>query len=134
MPALAALVAITVVWGLTFVQVKNAVAVYPVVPFLAIRFLIATLVLLPFGLRRAGSIGRSGLGAAVIAGTLLAAGYTLQTLGLERTSVSSAGFITGMYVVLTPVIRSLRTPSPTATAETRASSSKESSSRRSRKR
>ena len=104
MPALAALVAITVVWGLTFVQVKNAVAVYPVVPFLAIRFLIATLVLLPFGLRRAGSIGRSGLGAAVIAGTLLAAGYTLQTLGLERTSVSSAGFITGMYVVLTPVI------------------------------
>ncbi len=38
------------------------------------------------------------------AGVLLAAGYLLQTLGLERTSVSSAGFVTGMYVVLTPLI------------------------------
>ena len=38
------------------------------------------------------------------AGALLGAGYVLQTLGLERTSVSSAGFITGMYVVLTPLI------------------------------
>ena len=41
---------------------------------------------------------------AALAGGLLAAGYTLQTLGLERTSVSSAGFITGMYVVLTPLL------------------------------
>jgi drug/metabolite transporter (DMT)-like permease len=104
MPALLALVAVTVVWGLTFVQVKDAVAVYPVMPFLALRFLIATLVLLPFGLRRARTIGRSGVVAAMVAGGLLAAGYTLQTFGLERTSVSSAGFITGTYVVLTPIL------------------------------
>jgi len=104
MPALLALVAVTVVWGLTFVQVKDAVAVYPVMPFLALRFLIATLVLLPFGFRRAKTIGRSGVAAALVAGGLLAAGYTLQTFGLERTSVSSAGFITGTYVVLTPIL------------------------------
>ena len=42
--------------------------------------------------------------AASFAGALLAAGYVLQTFGLERTSVSSAGFITGMYVVLTPLL------------------------------
>jgi drug/metabolite transporter (DMT)-like permease len=104
MPALLALVAVTVVWGLTFVQVKDAVAIYPLFPFLALRFLIAALVLAPFGIRRAGSLGRSGVGAATLAGALLAAGYTLQTLGLERTSVSSAGFVTGMYVVLTPLL------------------------------
>jgi drug/metabolite transporter (DMT)-like permease len=97
-------VAVTAVWGLTFVQVKDAVAVYPVMPFLALRFAIAALVLLPFGRRRLGGLGRRGVGSAALAGALLAAGYTLQTLGLERTSVSSAGFVTGMYVVLTPLI------------------------------
>src|SRR6516225_7468247 len=51
-PALPALVAVTAIWGLTFVQVKDAVAVYPVMPFLALRFAIAALVLLAFGFRR----------------------------------------------------------------------------------
>ena len=102
--ALPALVAVTAVWGLTFVQVKDAVEVYPVMPFLALRFAIAALVLAPFAARRVRGLGRRGAGSAAIAGALLAGGYTLQTLGLERTSVSSAGFVTGMYVVLTPLI------------------------------
>ena len=50
--------------------------------------------------------------AAALAGGLLAAGYTLQTLGLERTSVSSAGFVTGMYVVLTPLLALRLLPDP----------------------
>ncbi len=103
MPALFALVAVTAVWGVTFVQVKDAVAIYPLLPFLALRFAIASLTLAP-GAGRVRSLGRGGLGAAALAGGLLAAGYVLQTLGLERTSVSSAGFITGMYVVLTPLL------------------------------
>ena len=103
-PALPALVAVTAVWGLTFVQVKDAVEVYPVMPFLALRFAIAALVLAPFAFRRLGGLGRRGVGSAALAGSLLAGGYTLQTVGLERTSVSSAGFVTGMYVVLTPLI------------------------------
>lgn len=104
MRALIALVGATVVWGLTFVQVKDAVAVYPLFPFLALRFGIAVLVLAPFAARRVGPLGRRGLLAATLAGALLAGGYSLQTLGLERTSVLSAGFITGMYVVLTPLL------------------------------
>src|SRR5207237_7199378 len=96
MRALLALVAVTAVWGLTFVQVKDAVEIYPILPFLALRFAIASLVLAP-GALRTRSLGRSGWGAAALAGSLLAAGYVLQTLGLERTSVSSAGFVTGMY-------------------------------------
>ena len=50
------------------------------------------------------TLGRAGIGAAAFAGALLGAGYALQTAGLERTSVSSTGFITGMYVVLTPLL------------------------------
>ena len=104
MPVLIALVAVTAVWGLTFVQVKDAVAVYPLFPFLALRFAIATLALAAPGSSRVRTLGRRGAVAAAVAGGLLALGYTLQTLGLERTSVSSAGFVTGMYVVLTPLL------------------------------
>jgi drug/metabolite transporter (DMT)-like permease len=103
MPALFALIAVTAVWGVTFVQVKDAVAIYPVLPFLALRFAIASLALSP-GAGRVRSLGRGGLEAAALAGGLLAVGYVLQTFGLQRTSVSSAGFITGMYVVLTPLL------------------------------
>ena len=104
MPALVALIAVTAVWGVTFVQVKDAVALFPLFPFLALRFGIASLTLGVPGARRVRGLGRAGVAAATLAGALLAAGYTLQKLGLERTSVSSAGFVTGMYVVLTPLL------------------------------
>jgi drug/metabolite transporter (DMT)-like permease len=100
---LLALALVTAVWGVTFVQVKDAVEIYPILPFLAIRFGIASAVLAPAAPRVVG-LGRRGAAAAAIAGALLGTGYVLQTLGLERTSVSSAGFVTGMYVVLTPLI------------------------------
>jgi drug/metabolite transporter (DMT)-like permease len=103
MRPLLALVAVTAVWGVTFVQVKDAVEIYPILPFLAVRFGIASAVLAP-ALPRVGGLGHRGAAAAAVAGALLGAGYVLQTLGLERTSVSSAGFVTGMYVVLTPLI------------------------------
>ena len=103
-PALLALVLVTAVWGVTFVQVKDAVALYPLFAFLAVRFWIATLTLAVPGLPRVRSLGRTGLAAGAFLGLLLAAGYTLQTAGLERTTVSSTGFVTGMYVVLTPLI------------------------------
>jgi drug/metabolite transporter (DMT)-like permease len=101
-PALLVLLAVTAVWGVTFVQVKDAVAIYPLFAFLALRFAIATAVLAPFA--RFSRLPRRGSAAAALLGALLAAGYALQTAGLERTTVSSAGFVTGMYVVLTPVI------------------------------
>ena len=98
------LVAVTAVWGVTFVQVKDAVALYPLFAFLAVRFAIASCALAPVGLRRLRTLGRAGVAAGAFAGALLGAGYALQTAGLERTSVSSTGFITGMYVVLTPLL------------------------------
>jgi len=104
MRVLVALIVVTAVWGVTFVQVKDAVAIYPVLAFLALRFGIASVTLATPGANRIRHLGWPGVGAASFAGGLLAAGYLLQTLGLERTSVSSAGFVTGMYVVLTPLI------------------------------
>jgi drug/metabolite transporter (DMT)-like permease len=101
--ALLALVAVTAVWGVTFVQVKDAVAIYPLFAFLAVRFAIAAATLAPLAWRRVATLGRDGIVAAGSLGLLLALGYGLQTAGLERTTVSATGFITGLYVVLTPV-------------------------------
>ena len=104
MPALLVLLLVTAVWGVTFVQVKDAVAVYPLFAFLAVRFAIASGTLAIPGARRLRSLGRPGLASGGLAGALLGAGYALQTAGLERTTVSSTGFVTGMYVVLTPLL------------------------------
>jgi drug/metabolite transporter (DMT)-like permease len=103
-PALVVLVAVTAVWGVTFVQVKDAVVIYPLFAFLALRFAIASATLAVPGTTRVRSLGRAGAAAGALLGALLGSGYALQTAGLERTSVSSTGFVTGMYVVLTPVL------------------------------
>jgi drug/metabolite transporter (DMT)-like permease len=104
MPPLVVLLAVTAVWGVTFVQVKDAVAIYPLFAYLALRFAFASGTLALPGARRLRALGRDGALAGILAGALLGAGYALQTAGLERTTVSSTGFITGMYVVLTPLL------------------------------
>ena len=92
-------------------------AVYPLFGFLAVRFAISTAVLAPFAwgaLRSHPARRRRSPGSG--AGVLLAAAYGLQTAGLELTTVSSTGFITGLYVVLTPLLALalFRTPVPAA--------------------
>ena len=97
------LLGVTVVWGVTFVQVKDAVAIYPLFAFLTVRYAIATSVLAPVAALRLRGLGRSGLAAGGVLGVLLAVGSALQTAGLERTTVTNTGFITGLYVLLTPL-------------------------------
>jgi drug/metabolite transporter (DMT)-like permease len=101
---LVALVAVTAMWGVTFVQVKDALELYPLFAFLAVRFAIASAVLAVPARGRVRSLGRDGALAGVVLGLLVAAAFALQTAGLERTTVSSTGFITGLYVVLTPLL------------------------------
>ena len=101
---LLALVGVTAIWGLTFVQVQDALALYPLFAFLAVRFAISTVALAPFAWRQVRGLPRDGVIAGVGAGALLAAAYGFQTAGLELTTVSSTGFITGLYVVFTPFI------------------------------
>jgi drug/metabolite transporter (DMT)-like permease len=69
-----------------------------------VRFAIASATLAPAARGRLRPLGAGGLRAGVALGSLLAAGYALQTAGLARTTVSNTGFVTGMYVVLTPVL------------------------------
>jgi drug/metabolite transporter (DMT)-like permease len=98
-----ALLVVTAIWGITFVQVKDAVEIYPLFAFLAVRFAIASATLAPFSVGRFRGFDRRGLVAGLGLGGLLALGYALQTAGLARTTVSSTGFITGLCVVLTPI-------------------------------
>ena len=111
---LLALVAVTAIWGYTFVPVQKAVGAYPLFAFLAVRFAISTAALVPFAWSSLRALPRAGWGAGALAGTFLALAYGLQTAGLELTTVTSTGFITGLYVVVTPLLAlaAFRTPVP----------------------
>jgi drug/metabolite transporter (DMT)-like permease len=98
------LVAVTAIWGVTFVQVQDALLLYPLFAFLAVRFTISVVVLAPFAWAPLRELPREGFVAGLGVGVLLAAAYGLQTAGLELTTVASTGFITGLYVVFTPLI------------------------------
>lgn len=103
----AALVLVTLVWGSSFIVVKNVVAGAPPLAFVFFRFLIAACACLPLALRRPHTPGLLRDGA--IIGTLLAGGMVLQVLGQVETSASKAAFLTGLSVVLTPFAGFLRT-------------------------
>ncbi len=94
------LIGVTAVWGLTFVMVRDAIAIYGVIPFLAVRFAIAggsSLLLWGRRLNRAALVTGGGIG------VVLAVGYLLQTWGLRHTTATNAGLITGLFVVLAPI-------------------------------
>jgi len=103
----AALVGVAMVWGTTFVMVKDAVAHYPLYAFLGWRFAIAVVAfcaIFPRSLRRLDA-GTLRVGA--LAGAFLTAGYVFQTWGLQSTTASKAAFITGMFVVITPALQAV---------------------------
>lgn len=110
-----ALIAVAAVWGGTFVVVKDAVSLYPLYAFLALRFGIAVVafaVVVPASVRL---LKRETIGVGLLAGVFLTAGYVFQTWGLQGTSASKAAFITGMFVVITPALQSVvlrRVPRP----------------------
>jgi drug/metabolite transporter (DMT)-like permease len=99
----AGLVGIAAVWGLTFPLVQDAVALVPVFTFLAYRFLSAAALVAAVSRTQLRGLTAGGLRSGLLVGVFLTMGYAFQTFGLERTSSSNAGFITGMMVVLTPV-------------------------------
>ncbi|HMD48401.1 MAG TPA: DMT family transporter [Bryobacteraceae bacterium] len=102
------LVAVTLIWGATFVLVKQALADVSTLLFLTLRFSIAAVALaIIFHKEFRAPEARASLRRGVIAGLFLFGGYVLQTAGLQFTSASKAGFITGMYVPLVPIIGGL---------------------------
>ena len=97
------LVAIAAIWGLTFVMVQDAVEEISVMAFLAYRFIPAAVIVGIVSRRSLRTLSASGWAAGAVMGVFLTAGYMFQTFGLERTTASHAGFITGLFVVLTPI-------------------------------
>ena len=95
---------ITLIWGSTFVIVQNALDEVAPMTFVALRFLCATVVLVALFARRAGRISRQGLLAGGLIGVWLSGGYIFQTIGLQSTTTAKTGFITGLSVVIVPVL------------------------------
>jgi drug/metabolite transporter (DMT)-like permease len=105
--ATAALLATTAAWGSTFFLIKDLLERVPTLDFLAVRFLIAGVVMAavaPGALRR---LSRGSRRHALVLGLLYGVAQILQTAGLAHTAASVSGFITGMYVVATPLFAAL---------------------------
>ncbi len=102
-----ALLAVSAAWGLSFVVMKDPIAKQSVNSFLFTRFVVAVLAMLVLQPSVLKKIDREILGKGFIAGLLLGSGFILQTLGLARAGAAITGFITGLYVVATPVIAAL---------------------------
>jgi hypothetical protein len=92
----------TAIWGSTFVVVKSGISQMSMLMFMGWRFAIATIVIVamkPSALRMSADVFRKG----VYIGLALGLGFLVQTYGLMYTSATVSGFITGMFVVLTPI-------------------------------
>jgi drug/metabolite transporter (DMT)-like permease len=99
-----ALVGVTIIWGTTFVVVKAALTQVSTFVFLTMRFWVAAAALILI-YRRA--IRRQGIGAGVLAGSLLFTAYVFQTRGLELTTPSKSAFLTGLSIPMVPLVSSL---------------------------
>jgi drug/metabolite transporter (DMT)-like permease len=102
--AVVALIGICAVWGVTFVMVQDAIELLPTMAFLAYRFIPAALIVAVVFWSSLRRLPAAGWRAGLVMGAFLSGGYIFQTLGLEETTASNAGFITGLFVVLTPVL------------------------------
>lgn len=99
-----ALLGVTASWGSTFFLTKDLLERVPVVDFLAVRFAIAAVALFAIAPHTVLRLPRRVRVHGVVLGTVYGFAQIVQTYGLEHTSASVSGFVTGMYVVLTPLI------------------------------
>ena len=97
----ASLIFIAFIWGSTFPIIKETLLFVDPLSFLFLRFLIASIIILPLIIRR---INRYLAIYGSIVGITLFFGYLTQTVGLEYTTPSMSGLITGLYVILTPIL------------------------------
>jgi drug/metabolite transporter (DMT)-like permease len=98
------LMAVAAIWGSAFLSMKGTLERLDVNSFLAWRFTIATLLLIAIRPSVLKKIDLPFLKKGVILGLFLSSGYIFQSFGLTLTTVSNTGFITGLYVVLTPIV------------------------------
>jgi len=102
--AVLALLGVGFGWGAAFVLMKDAIAQQDLYDFLATRFTIAALAMALLQPQRVIAIRARDLRVGLPLGVVLAGGYITQTIGLDLTTAAISGFITGLYVVLTPIL------------------------------
>ena len=102
-----ALLAVSASWGAAFVIMKPAIERQSVNSFLATRFVVAVIAMILLRPSVLHKINKEMLLKGSLAGLFLGTGYIFQTLGLARTGAAITGFVTGLYVVLTPLIAAL---------------------------
>lgn len=105
--AAAALLITTFFWGVTFTIVKDAISHVDVFVFLAQRFVLASLILLPIAVLRGGRPTWQAVFHGSLMGLFLFGAYAFQTIALLYTSASNTAFLTGLNVVLVPLLGAL---------------------------
>jgi drug/metabolite transporter (DMT)-like permease len=98
------LLATTAVWGGAFLVMKDSLVRQDVYSFLASRFILAAAFMFMYKPKSLTGLDRKFVKRAVLIGLLLCSGFIFQTFGLTQTTVSNTGFITGLYLVFTPLI------------------------------
>ncbi|HRP92645.1 MAG TPA: DMT family transporter [Ignavibacteriaceae bacterium] len=95
----------TLIWGGTFALIKNAFTDISPLLFLALRFSIATLILFPLVYSRLIVTNKKTILAGVILGAFYFSGFAAQTFGLNLTTATKSGFITGTFVIFIPILQ-----------------------------
>jgi len=98
------LLATTAIWGSSFLVMKDSLERQDVNSFLASRFVLAALIMFAFKPKSLSGLDKVFVRRAVLTGVLATGGFISQTFGLTLTTVSNTGFITGLYLVFTPLI------------------------------
>jgi drug/metabolite transporter (DMT)-like permease len=98
------LLATTAIWGGSFLIMKDSLERQNVYSFLTTRFVLASLIMFAFNPKSLVGLNKVFIKRAVFAGMLTSGGFIFQTFGLTQTTVSNTGFITGLYLVFTPLI------------------------------
>lgn len=102
--ALISMIVVTAIWGWTFVVVQDSIKQMPVMDFLAWRFVIAVIAMYIINPRCLRGVTKTELWQSAFLGVAIGLGYITQTYGLLYASATVSGFITGMFVVFTPLI------------------------------
>ncbi len=95
----------TLVWGGTFALIKNAFTDTSPLLFLGLRFSIAAIIFLPFVYASLKKANKQTLIAGAVLGFFYFTGFTAQSLGLNLTTATKSGFITGTFVVFIPILQ-----------------------------
>jgi drug/metabolite transporter (DMT)-like permease len=98
------LLATTAIWGSSFLVMKDSLERQDVNSFLASRFVLAALIMYAFKPKSLSGLDKVFVRRALLTGVLATGGFISQTFGLTLTTVSNTGFITGLYLVFTPLI------------------------------